>query len=58
MLRARHLPFTLQAYVPGTNMRSDVLGNAVYATEIRSASLDFREDSHAAVLPVALPAAV
>jgi len=51
-------PITLQAYIPGTNIRSYVLGNAVYAAEIRSASLDFREDSNAAVLPVALPAHV
>ena len=51
-------PITLQAYIPGTNMRSYVLGNAVYTAEIRSASLDFREDSQAAVLPVTLPAAV
>ena len=51
-------PITLQAYIPGTNMRSYVLGNAVYAAEIRSASLDFREDSHPAVLPVVLPEAV
>jgi len=51
-------PITLQAYIPGTNVRSYVLGNAVYTAEIRSASLDFREDSHAAVLPMALPADV
>ena len=51
-------PITLQAYIPGTNIRSYVLGNAVYAAEIRSASLDFREDCKAVVLPVALPADV
>jgi glutathione synthase/RimK-type ligase-like ATP-grasp enzyme len=51
-------PITLQAYIPGTNIRSYVLGDAVYAAEIRSASLDFRDDSQAAVLPVVLPADV
>lgn len=57
-LALRLAPITLQAYIPGTNIRSYVLGNAVYTAEIRSASLDFREDSNAAVLPVALPADV
>jgi glutathione synthase/RimK-type ligase-like ATP-grasp enzyme len=51
-------PITLQAYVPGTNMRSYVLGHTVYTVEIRSAALDFRDDRQAAVRPVALPAAV
>jgi glutathione synthase/RimK-type ligase-like ATP-grasp enzyme len=57
-LALRLAPITLQAYIPGTNLRSYVLGNAVYSAEIRSASLDFREDVNAAVIPVVLPADV
>ena len=51
-------PVTLQAYIPGTNIRSYVIDNTVYAAEIRSASIDFREDSGAEVIPVVLPAHV
>jgi glutathione synthase/RimK-type ligase-like ATP-grasp enzyme len=51
-------PITLQAYIPGTNLRSYVLGQAVYTAEIQSTALDFREDVQAAVRPVATPAAV
>jgi glutathione synthase/RimK-type ligase-like ATP-grasp enzyme len=49
-------PVTLQAYIPGTNIRSYVIANTVYAAEIRSTSIDFREDIAAEVIPVALPA--
>jgi hypothetical protein len=37
-------PVTIQEYVPGTNIRSYVIGKSVYSAEIRSHSLDFRED--------------
>jgi hypothetical protein len=57
-LALRLAPVTLQAYIPGTNIRSYVIDNAVYAAEIRSASVDFREDRAAEVLPVVLPAHV
>jgi glutathione synthase/RimK-type ligase-like ATP-grasp enzyme len=48
-------PVTLQEYIPGTNIRSYVIGNSVYAAEIRSKSLDFREDLDACLIPVELP---
>ncbi|NJR64385.1 MAG: hypothetical protein HC772_02130 [Leptolyngbyaceae cyanobacterium CRU_2_3] len=51
-------PVTLQAYIPGTNIRSYVIGNAVYSAEIRSQSVDFREDEGAELIPVALPEAI
>ena len=51
-------PITLQAYIPGTNIRSYVIGNAVYSAEIRSQSLDFREDREAELISVALPEAI
>jgi glutathione synthase/RimK-type ligase-like ATP-grasp enzyme len=48
-------PVTLQEYIPGTNIRSYVIGNSVYSAEIRSKSLDFREDLDASLIPVILP---
>ena len=51
-------PVTLQAYIPGTNIRSYVIGSSVYSAEIRSHSLDFREDEAAELIPIALPEAV
>jgi glutathione synthase/RimK-type ligase-like ATP-grasp enzyme len=48
-------PVTLQEYIPGTNIRSYVIGNYVYTAEIRSKSLDFREDENAELIPVELP---
>jgi glutathione synthase/RimK-type ligase-like ATP-grasp enzyme len=51
----RLAPVTLQAYIPGTNIRSYVIADTVYAAEIRSTAVDFRDDSAATVLPVALP---
>lgn len=51
-------PVTIQEYVPGTNIRSYVIGNSVYSAEIRSHSLDFREDSNAELIPTELPEAV
>ncbi|MBF2074660.1 MAG: hypothetical protein IGS50_12980 [Synechococcales cyanobacterium C42_A2020_086] len=51
-------PVTLQEYIPGTNIRTYVIGNTVYAAEIRSDALDFREDEAAQLLPLDLPDAV
>jgi glutathione synthase/RimK-type ligase-like ATP-grasp enzyme len=48
-------PVTLQEYIPGTNIRSYVLGDKVYSAEIRSGSLDFREDKKAELIAVELP---
>lgn len=48
-------PVTLQEYIPGTNIRSYVIGSSIYAAEIRSKSLDFREDVNAELIPVKLP---
>lgn len=50
----RLAPATIQEYIPGTNIRSYVIGNAIYAAEIRSTALDFREDSDAQLLPITL----
>lgn len=51
-------PVTIQEYIPGTNIRSYVIGESIYSAEIRSHSLDFREDGHAELIPVTLPEAV
>jgi glutathione synthase/RimK-type ligase-like ATP-grasp enzyme len=51
-------PATFQEFIPGTNIRTYVIGDAVFSAEIRSPSLDFREDSSAELIPVDLPAAV
>ncbi|MEW5857533.1 MAG: MvdC/MvdD family ATP grasp protein [Cyanobacteriota bacterium] len=48
-------PVTLQDYIPGTNIRSYVIGDSVYTAEIRSNALDFREDSQAELISVELP---
>lgn len=51
-------PVTIQEYIPGTNIRSYVVGESVYSAEIRSNSLDFREDAQAELMPIELPASV
>ena len=51
-------PATFQAYIPGTNIRTYVIGDTVFSAEIRSATLDFREDASAELLPISLPDAV
>jgi glutathione synthase/RimK-type ligase-like ATP-grasp enzyme len=48
-------PVTIQEYIPGTNIRTYVIGESVYSAEIRSGSLDFREDLEAELIPVELP---
>jgi glutathione synthase/RimK-type ligase-like ATP-grasp enzyme len=48
-------PITIQEYIPGTNIRSYVINKSVYSAEIRSQSLDFREDVEAELIPVELP---
>jgi hypothetical protein len=55
----RHLqlaPITLQAEVPGTNIRAFVAGDEVHACEIRTSQLDYRDDPTPQLLVHALPA--
>jgi glutathione synthase/RimK-type ligase-like ATP-grasp enzyme len=54
----RIAPVTIQEYIPGTNIRSYVIGSSIYSAEISSPQLDFREDSEAQLIPVELPAAI
>ncbi|MGB3515299.1 MAG: hypothetical protein WBA43_02515 [Elainellaceae cyanobacterium] len=51
-------PIALQEYIPGTNIRTYVIGDRVYGAEIRSLSLDFRLDTQAELIPLTLPDAV
>jgi len=51
-------PITIQEYIPGTNIRSYVIGESVYSAEIRSQSLDFREDLDAELIPIDLPESI
>jgi glutathione synthase/RimK-type ligase-like ATP-grasp enzyme len=51
-------PVTLQEYIAGTNIRSYVIGDAVYSAEIRSPALDFREDMEAELMPIQIPESV
>jgi glutathione synthase/RimK-type ligase-like ATP-grasp enzyme len=54
-LALKTAPITIQAYIPGTNIRSYVIGTTVYSAEIRSSALDFREDIAAELIPLTLP---
>lgn len=49
-------PVTIQKYIPGTNIRSYVIGDQVYAGEIKSEAVDFREDQDHQLIPIKLPA--
>lgn len=51
-------PVTLQEYIEGTNIRSYAIAGEVYSAEIRSNSVDFREDIEAELIPVELPESV
>ncbi|MGD1856093.1 MAG: hypothetical protein ACFB2W_17770 [Leptolyngbyaceae cyanobacterium] len=53
----RFSPVTLQEYIPGTNIRCYVIGQQVYAAEIRSTYLDYRKDRKARLIPAILPKA-
>jgi glutathione synthase/RimK-type ligase-like ATP-grasp enzyme len=48
-------PITLQEYIPGTNIRTYIIGETIYAAEIRSQALDFRQDLQAELIPIELP---
>jgi glutathione synthase/RimK-type ligase-like ATP-grasp enzyme len=51
-------PVTLQEYISGTNIRTYVIGEAIYSAEIRTSALDFREDSQAELIPITVPEAI
>lgn len=51
-------PITMQEFIPGTNIRTYVIGGELFSAEIRSDAVDFREDAQAQLLPLSLPASV
>lgn len=51
-------PVKLQEYIPGTDIRAYVVGNDIFAMEIQSQTLDFREDTSAQRVRVELPDSV
>lgn len=57
-LALKFSPVTLQEYIPGTNIRSYVVGDSVYSAEIRTDAVDFRDDALAKIVPVELPASI
>lgn len=65
-IEARHLtdeslarlslaPVTLQEEIPGTDVRVFVAGERVYACEMLTDALDFRDDPYAKIVPIELP---
>jgi hypothetical protein len=58
----RHLPTQFQAYVPGVDVRVHVVGEALFATEIRSSGTDYRyaarDDHEVGMAPCTLPTEV
>jgi glutathione synthase/RimK-type ligase-like ATP-grasp enzyme len=48
-------PATFQAYIPGTNIRTYVIGEAIFSAEIHSPDLDFRTDENASLVPLEVP---
>lgn len=55
----RHLPTQFQAHVPGVDVRVHVVGDALFATEIRSTGTDYRyaarDDGEVTMAPCTLP---
>lgn len=57
-LALRISPVKIQEYIPGTNIRSYVIGESIYAAEIRTNQLDFRLDEKSELIPLELPSSV
>ncbi|MBN3945373.1 MAG: hypothetical protein HWQ38_02310 [Nostoc sp. NMS7] len=57
-LALRISPVKIQEYIPGTNIRSYVIGESIYAAEIRTSQLDFRLDEKSELIPLKLPSSI
>ncbi|MCC2618219.1 hypothetical protein LJ739_18325 [Aestuariibacter halophilus] len=51
----RYAPVTVQQYIPGTNVRTYVVGQRHFSAEIRATTIDYRQDPDARIVPVTLP---
>lgn len=49
-------PITVQEYIPGTNIRTYVMGEDVFSAEIASEAVDFREDDGVRITAIPTPA--
>lgn len=58
LARLSNMPITLQEYIPGVDCRIYVVGDDIFAMEIHSQTLDFRDDAYAPRVPIQLPAEV
>lgn len=57
--KLRYLPTQFQAFIPGTNVRVHVVGEEVFATEVRTEAIDYRyatqDGFDVSMTPVELP---
>ncbi|WDD99192.1 ATP-grasp domain-containing protein [Thalassomonas actiniarum] len=51
-------PITVQEFIPGTNIRTYVIGDKVFSAELRSDSADFREDEDVELIVIDTPPAI
>lgn len=60
--QVRHLPTQFQALIAGVDLRVHVVGEEVFATEIKSGAIDYRyagrEDLDVEMVPITLPAEI
>ena len=49
-------PVTIQQYIPGTNVRTFVIGQKVYSAEFDSEAVDYRTESSLDIIPTSIPA--
>ncbi len=54
----RHAPVQFQQYIAGENIRVYVVGDALFAAEIRAETLDFRDQENAPIVSIDLPEAI
>ncbi len=48
-------PVTIQEFISGTNIRSYVIAEKIFSAELKSESVDFREDNTTQLIPLELP---
>jgi glutathione synthase/RimK-type ligase-like ATP-grasp enzyme len=57
-LALRVCPIAVQEFIPGTNIRTYVIGDRIYSAEIRTGEVDFREDNDAKLIPLEISVAI
>ena len=51
----KQAPITLQEFIPGTNVRTYVIGDQCFTAELHSEQIDFRADRETRAAPIATP---